>query len=308
MTIQIDGVVPVIPVPFNEDESVDEGSLRKAIDFVASRGMAAMCLPAYGSEFYKLSDAERDRIVGIAVEQTNGRIPVVAQANHPSVRLAADLAKRYEQMGAGAIGFALPRQFAATEKDLLAYCGHIADTVSCPVVIQDFNPGGTTVDADFIAKANRQHPNILYFKLEEPLLVDKLAQIHDRVGDAVGILEGWGGYYMLEAIPAGICGIMPGVPICDLLDRVYQARKTGEDQQAYDLFASILPFIAFTLQDFELFLQVEKRLMVRRGIFDRPTCRALTYTPSVNTLKHIEFLIDQMVLILDREGLIDREN
>ena len=41
-----------------------------------------------------------------------------------------------------------------------------------------------------------------YAKLEEPLIVDKVVRIRDRVGNAVGILEGWGGYYMLEAIPA----------------------------------------------------------------------------------------------------------
>ena len=303
MTVRINGVVPVIPVPFNEDESIDEASLRKAVKFVVSRRMAALCLPAYGSEFYKLSEAEREQVVGIAIDEADGRIPVVAQANHPSVRIAADLAKRYEQMGADLIGFALPRQFSATEQDLLAYCGRIADAISCPVVIQDFNPGGPTIGADFIMKANKRHANIAYFKLEEPMLIDKLTRIRDRVGDAVGILEGWGGYYMLEAIPAGICGIMPGVPICDLLDRVYLARKDGEDQRAYELFASILPFIAFTLQDIELFLQVEKRLMVRRGLFNSPKCRALTNSPSPGTLKHVEFLLDQMVLILEREGL-----
>ena len=52
MTLQIDGVVPVIPVPFEEDGSVAESGLRRAIDFVVQRGVAAMCLPAYGSEFY----------------------------------------------------------------------------------------------------------------------------------------------------------------------------------------------------------------------------------------------------------------
>ena len=30
--ISIDGVVPVVPVPFNEDESIDEASLRRHAD------------------------------------------------------------------------------------------------------------------------------------------------------------------------------------------------------------------------------------------------------------------------------------
>jgi len=33
----------------------------------------------------------------------------------------------------------------------------------------------------------------------------------------VGVLEGWGGVYMLDLIPAGICGVMPGLGVSDLL-------------------------------------------------------------------------------------------
>ena len=301
--VRIDGVVPVVPIPFTDDESIDEASLRRTVEFVASRPMAALCLPAYGSEFYKLTEAEREQVVGVAIETTAGRIPVIAQANHGSGRAAAQLARRYEGMGADLISFAVPRQFGSTEADLLRYCGGIADAVSCPVLIQDFNPGGPTMDAGFVAELHAQHPNFRYAKLEEPMIVDKLTRIRDRVGDAVGVLEGWGGYYMLEAIPHGVCGIMPGVPICDLLDRVYRARQGGDAERAYDLFGSILPFICFTLQDFELFLQVEKRLLVRRGLFAGHGCRSLTLSPSPPVLAHTEFLIEQILRVLAREGI-----
>jgi len=94
---------------------------------------------------------------------------------------------------------------------------------------------------------------------------------------------------------------MPGVPICDLLDRVYKARQAQENDRAYDLFGSLLPFINFTLQDFEVFLQVEKRLLVRRGLFAHAVCRSLTYSPSPAMLAHIDFLIGQMVRIMEWE-------
>jgi dihydrodipicolinate synthase/N-acetylneuraminate lyase len=301
---QINGVVPVIPIPFHDDESIDEASLRRCVDFVCCSQMAAMCLPAYASEFYKLSEAEREQVIGIAIEANQQRIPVIAQANHGSSKIAASLARRYEAMGADVISFAIPRQFGTTGTDLLRYCGIIADAVSIPVLIQDFAPGKATIDADFIEQMHKQHPNFLYAKLEEPLIIDKLVRIQDKVGDQVGILEGWGGYYMLEAIPAGIVGIMPGVPYCDLLDRVYKARKAGDDERAYDLFAALLPMMNFTLQDFELFLQVEKRMLVRRGIFDSANLRQLTMTPSRAVLKHVEFLIENLMRILAREGVV----
>lgn len=298
--VQLDGVIPVIPIAFDADEGIDEPSIRRTVDWVADARLAGMCLPAYGSEFYKLTEDEREQVIGIAIDANARRIPLIAQANHGSAKAAASLARRYERMGADVISFAIPRQFAAGPDDLLDYCGRIAGAVSVPVLIQDFNPGGPTIDADFIEALHRRHANFRFAKLEEPMIVDKLVRIRERVGDAVGILEGWGGYYMLEAIPAGICGIMPGVPIADLLDRVYRARAAGRDEEAYDLFGAIAPFINFTLQDFELFLQVEKRLLVRRGLFSTPVCRSLTFTPSPALLGHIAFLIEQIMRIVAR--------
>ncbi len=301
--VKIDGVVPVLPAPFLENEELDEDSLRRVVEFVASRHAVAMCLPAYGTEFYKLNEAERERMIGITIEVNGKRIPVIAQANHGSAMIASRMAEQYEAMGADVISFALPRQFASTQTDLLRYCGRIAEAVSVPILIQDFNPGGPTVDADFIATLHGQHPNFRYVKLEEPMIVNKLIAIRDRIGDAVGILEGWDGYYMLEAIPAGICGIMPGVPLLEPLDRAYRARQNGDDERAYDLLGSLLPFMNFTLQDFELFIQVEKRLLVRRGLISTPVCRSLTCSPSPAIDEHIEFLIRQVGRVLERERI-----
>ena len=65
-------------------------------------------------------------------------------------------------------------------------------------------------------------------------------------------------------------------------------------ERAHDLFGSLLPYISFSLQDFELFLQIEKRVLVRRGIIASPAVRALSRTPSEAMSAHIDFLIDQV--------------
>jgi 4-hydroxy-tetrahydrodipicolinate synthase len=303
MAIAIQGIVPVIPTPFTDQEAIDVPTLRAAVEFAVSRKMAAICLPAYGSEFYKLNEGERELVVTTAIDTCGGRVPVIAQANHPSTKIAADVARRYEQLGADVISFALPRQFGATDDDLLNFCGRIAEAVSCPVLVQDFNPTGLTVSAEFIAKASQRHSNITYFKLEEPMILDKLVKIRNKLGSQVHLLGGWGGYFMLESLAGGMCGFMPGLALCDLLDRVYCAAQTGDQQSAYDLFSSVLPYITFSLQDFEMFLHIEKRVLVRRGIFVSARCRALTRTISAEVSRHADYLIAQIIRILDAEGL-----
>ncbi|MBW7892783.1 MAG: dihydrodipicolinate synthase family protein, partial [Chitinophagaceae bacterium] len=55
----MEGVVPIIPTPFTDKEEIDIESLKRLVDFACSCGIEAACLPAYASEFYKLTDEEK---------------------------------------------------------------------------------------------------------------------------------------------------------------------------------------------------------------------------------------------------------
>ncbi len=292
--VSLRGVVPVVPTPFHPDQSIDAESLSRVVDWIAQQELAGMCLPAYGSEFYKLTGPERDQVVRIAVEVNDGRVPVVAQANHGSASAAAELARRYSDMGADVVSFAIPRQFGATAADILNYCTTVAAATPLPILVQDFNPGGPTIGAEFVSDLLGQAGNFGFLKLEDPMMLDKLIAIRSATAGRISILEGWGGLYMLEGIAVGIDGIMPGTAIADLLDTVFRAAVSQQRTRAHDLFGSLLPFISFALQDFELFLQMEKRTLARRGLIASPTVRALSHTPSPAVLAHIDFLIDQV--------------
>lgn len=81
-------------------------------------------------------------------------------------------------------------------------------------------------------------------------MVDKVMAIRERLGDAMGVLEGWGDY-LLEGIPAGISGVMPGVAIADLFDMVFgvRARVARQGWRVFRLFAAALPMIASGLHN-----------------------------------------------------------
>src|SRR5882757_2083584 len=193
------GVVPIVPTPFTEDEEIDEAALCRLIDFAIAGGIKAVCLPAYASEFYKLSDEERLRVVKIAIEHSAGRIKIVAQSNHPSLKIAIRLAQANVKAGADVISLAVPRIFGLPDSSLRAYLSEFLQSVpGTPVLIQDFNPGGASISAPFIRELMETHPNFKYLKLEEPLCAPKFEDIIRTTEGKVGLFEGWGGLYMLE--------------------------------------------------------------------------------------------------------------
>ena len=293
--VQIDGIVPVVPTPFDNYGHIDEEGLRRLVDFCVAGNACAICLPAYAGEFYKLSEQERHDVVRIAVDQAAGRIPVIGQANHPSSRVALDLAHRMEASGVSMISIATPRIFALSEDDLLRYFRTVCQSISMPLLIQDFNPGGATVGADFAQRLHTDCPNFSYLKLEEPMMAEKVSRILEATRGKVGVLEGWGGLYMMELIPSGICGIMPGVPLLRVLNEVYWMRKRGENKQAYTAYQSVLPFIVFTLAHLELFLHVEKRLLKAMGLIASAHVRDATIHLDSHAEAYAEWLIAQVL-------------
>jgi dihydrodipicolinate synthase/N-acetylneuraminate lyase len=296
---QIHGIVPIIPTPFQSDESIDFAGFAPLIDFAIAGGCSALCLPAYASEFYKLSDEERLQVVHQAVTAAQGRIPVIGQANYASARLAARSARAVEAAGADAVAVAVPRLFSLPERDLFRYFDTVLSAIQIPLLIQDYNPGGPTVSPRFVADLHRIHPHFRYIKLEEPLMAAKVKSILDETGGGVGVLEGWGGMYMLELIEAGICGVMPGLAVSDLLARVWQLAAVGKKQDAYEIFAGVLSQILFSLQNMEFFHHAEKGLLAMRGILREPIVRDLTMTPDRVDSAHADFLNQRVLALLD---------
>jgi dihydrodipicolinate synthase/N-acetylneuraminate lyase len=172
-TLRLEGIVPIIPTPFATGEKVDWPALHRLMDFARMAGVSAVCLPAYASEFYKLSEAERLRLVREAVQQAAGRIPVFAQVNLASATQAIEVIREAQDSGASAIAAAVPRMIASSERDLYRYFDRILSSMEIPLLIQDWNPSGPTVTPQFVSELHRAHNHFRWIKLEEPLMSAK---------------------------------------------------------------------------------------------------------------------------------------
>ena len=300
---RIDGIVPIIPTPFTGDEQVDWASLGHLIEFAIAAGARAICLPAYASEFYKLSEEERCQAVSEAVSRSRGRIPVIGQVNHISARHAARFAVCAQESGASAVCVSVPRLFPLSDDDLFRYFDRILRALDIPLVIQDFHPGGTTLSPGFVATLHRAHRHFRFLKLEEPMMDAKVKAILDETAGEVGVLEGWGGMYMLELVPAGICGVMPSLALTDVLDLVFRLLSRGEKEEAAQVFEGIQPQIVFSLQNMELYHHAEKRLLQARGVLSDPSVRDASLRLKPHDEEHIQFLNRRILRLLDRVGL-----
>lgn len=299
---RLQGIVPVLPTPFLQDGAVDYESLDRVVRFCARKGLCAACTPAYASEFYKLTLDERFGIVEAAVRAARGEVRIIAQSNHFSADLAAEIALKNEELGADIVSVAIPRMFDISESDVFGFLASVLEATSLPVLVQDFNPGGPTIGASLARRVNEAYPHFRYLKLEQPLMAPTVVEILDETRGAVQVLEGWGGLYLLEGVEAGICGAMPALGVADVLQETYELAVAGRMNAASDRFEGILPYLVFSLQNMELLLRMEKRLLVRRGLLASDKVRDTTLSPDPKTEAFANFLVDRVMRVVEPAG------
>ena len=72
------GIYSAIVTPFKSDQSIDEQALRKQTEYVIENGCHAIMSTAGTGEFPHMSREERKEVTAIIVDQTGGRIPIIA--------------------------------------------------------------------------------------------------------------------------------------------------------------------------------------------------------------------------------------
>ena len=154
------GVIAFPVTPFRSDLSLDAAGLRENIRFILKHPVCAVVAPGGTGELYSLTPAEHLEVVKIAVEETAGKVPVIAGAgfNPP---IAAQLAKQAAAAGASGI-LAFPPYYPHAEMDgMVDYYrvdrrGHVRSGLL--IYSRDwFHPDPRTVErmADAVPNADR---------------------------------------------------------------------------------------------------------------------------------------------------------
>ena len=103
---------------------------------------------------------------------------------------------------------------------------------------------------------------------------------------------------MLELIPIGIAGVMPGLAVADILQKVFLLRKSGDTDKAFSLFEKVMPQIFFSLQNMELFHYAEKELLKARGVLTNSIARKAAYIPDASSIKYISELNERIITLV----------
>ena len=128
--------------PFKPDGSVDEKALRRFVDFQIDGGVDMLLPCGTTGEGATLDEPETDRVVQIVIEQSKGRVPVIAGAGSNSTAKAVQMTKRAKKLGAGGVLSVGPYYNKPTQQGYYEHFKAIAEADDIPVVVYNV-PGRT---------------------------------------------------------------------------------------------------------------------------------------------------------------------
>jgi 4-hydroxy-tetrahydrodipicolinate synthase len=158
------GVGTALVTPFTTSGALDEAAVRRLGRRQIEAGVHFLCPCGTTGENPTLTEAERLRIVEILVEESAGKVPVLAGAGGYDTREVIHVAAAMAKRGASGFLSVTPYYNKPTPEGLYQHYRALADSTSLPIVVYNV-PGRTGVNVDVATLARlAEIPNIVGVK------------------------------------------------------------------------------------------------------------------------------------------------
>jgi 4-hydroxy-tetrahydrodipicolinate synthase len=141
------GVGTALVTPFTSAGALDEAGVRRLARRQIDEGIHFLVPCGTTGESPTLSEDERTRIVQICVEESRGKVPVLAGAGGYDTREVVHAARQMERAGANGLLSVTPYYNKPTPDGLIQHYTAIAESTSLPVIVYNV-PGRTGCNVD----------------------------------------------------------------------------------------------------------------------------------------------------------------
>src|SRR5512141_1537552 len=195
MTLNIQGVFPPVPTPFDGDGNILHDKLKSNLARWSTTGVHGFVVLGTNGEYVLLNEAEKAAVFETARLAIPRDKLFLAGTGAESTRTAIALTRRAAELGADAVMIVTPHYYKSqtTPANLVYHYRKIADAATVPVLIYNV-PLSTGIDVDAATVVElAKHPNIIGIK-DSSGNVTKFADILRQVRPEFTLLAGSGSY------------------------------------------------------------------------------------------------------------------
>ena len=301
-SLQLAGVIPVLPVPFCDDQSLDLEAFAAEVRWAADRPVDGLALFGLASEYWKLGDTERLALVETLVESVGRRKPVVVSVTDATRFHAEQFARRFAAMGADALVVMPPHFMSPKPEKIIDHCRAVADAVApLPVVVQ-YSPAyiGVSIPVDVFVKLHEKAPNVGYVKVEPRPPGPMVEALRAASDGRIRCLIGQGGLTLADCRSRGVVGLMPGVAVPEVYRKLWDGLAAESvAPEILDLNDRMVALMSHIVPTIDMWIAAEKHMLAWRNVIDRPLLRDPSSTPDEGFLRHLRRCFDRLCPHLD---------
>ena len=182
------GMFPVLVTPFDEQDRVDEDSLRSVVEYNIDAGVHGVVI-AFATEIMKLTEAERLQVAQVVVDQTRGRVPVVVNTGAVSTVATVQYSQQTEELGVTAVMCTPPAADVPVDQKK-AHFKALSDAVGVPIFVQE---AGTSLGGALLREIAEESERVRYAKVENAPPAQKVYEAIQHGGDLVTVFGGASG-------------------------------------------------------------------------------------------------------------------
>jgi dihydrodipicolinate synthase/N-acetylneuraminate lyase len=297
MTVKpLGGLMPILPAAFHDDGELDLEGLASVVRHTSAAGVDGAVLFGLVTEYYKLADEEKWRMVRAARDAMPATCNLVVSITAHAAEVAVKDAQRAVNLGADAI-MIMPPFFLQPSSDAVArHIERVANAVGDTSVIVQYSPiqTGLNLNADMFAAWGDTMPNVRYVKVESVPPGPLCSRIHDASGGKMGAFVGYAGLQWLDVLQRTGAGCMPSCGFIEFYVRFQRLFKEGRVSEAEALHRRTLPLIEFVMQGIELVIKCEKVILKHRGWIASDYCREPSYALDTRQQAELIRLFDEL--------------
>jgi 4-hydroxy-tetrahydrodipicolinate synthase len=266
------GVIPILATPFREDETLDLESWQRLLEFMVELELDGVTILGVLGESNRLSDDERNILIGQAVTIIRKRVPIIVGTSHSGTTAAAALSRMAQELGADAVMVTPAKEAVPNDDRIVELYDRIAKQISIPIVLQD-HPASTEVymSAALIVRILRAVSAVACLKEEAVPTAPKIRQVREMDTESdVPILTGLGALYAPFDLEAGSDGFNTGFAFPEVLQALVAAARERNWQRVQTIYSQFAPLIVFEQQPG---VAIRKELLRRRGLLSSSRAR-----------------------------------
>src|SRR4029079_17983423 len=180
------GLLSFPVTPFKADYSFDEKTYRSNMDWLCGYDVAGLFAAGGTGEFFSLTPAEVPEGVKVAVEETKGRVPVLAGTGYGTA-IAREIAVGAEKGGADGLLLLPPYLTHSEQEGLAAHVEAVCAAVKIGVIV--YNRDTAIRQPDTLARLAERCPSLVGYK-DGIGDIELMTRVYTKLGDRLTYIGG----------------------------------------------------------------------------------------------------------------------